>query len=130
MLNRAKWLIKEGKLRIRYMTNTDCIFCKIVSGEIKTDVVAQNDSAIAFNDINPVSDVHIVVIPKKHIDSVLTIEQVDSDEIIAMHNLVKDLVKEKDLSGFRLAYNGGKYQHVPHLHMHLLSGPKVEWKKL
>lgn len=130
MLNKAKWLIKESKLRLRYKFMKDCLFCKIINGEVKTDVIADYDDVMAFNDINPVAQTHIVIIPKRHIDSVLTLNQQDGQDLVKMHLLAKDLVEQNGLDGFRLAYNGGKFQHVPHLHMHLLAGPKVEWKKL
>lgn len=125
-----KWLAKEAKLRIRYKLMKDCLFCKIVKGEIKTDVVLETDLAMAFNDINPVSEVHVVIISKKHIDGATTVVDSDAADIVAMHKAAKKLVAERKLTGYRLAYNGGQFQHVPHLHMHLLAGSRVEWKKL
>ncbi len=130
MVKNAKWLVKEGVLRIKYMTARDCIFCKIVKGEIKSNFIGENEGAIAINDINPVSSTHVLIFPKKHIDSVLTINAQDSGDLVAMHKLVQKLVSEQKLEAFRLAYNGGKFQHMAHLHMHLLSGGKIEWKKL
>lgn len=125
-----KWLVKEGKLRISYKFMKDCLFCKIVKGDIKTDMVLETERAVAFNDINPVSEVHIVIVPKKHIDSVTSISGADALDIVAMHEAASKLVEDQKLASFRLAYNGGKFQHVPHLHMHLLAGKKVEWGKL
>lgn len=125
-----KWLVKEAKLRIKYKLMEDCLFCKIVKGEIKTDVVAETRLALAFNDINPVSEVHIVIIPKKHIDTAISVTNADSEDLVAMHLAAKKLVESKKLNGYRLAYNGGKFQHVHHIHMHLLAGSRVEWKKL
>ena len=130
MIKKAKWAIKEAGLRIKYMTMKDCIFCKIVNGEIKSKIVAENQEAIAINDINPVAKVHILIVPKKHIDSVLTIDQKDSGVIIEMFNIAKKLVLKMKLEAFRLTFNGGKFQHVSHLHMHLLAGSKIEWEKL
>jgi len=129
MLRKAKWLIKETQLRVKYRTSKDCIFCKIASGEISSKPVLENNNVIAINDVNPVADVHILIIPKKHIDSVLTISDSDAGDIVEMHKAAQQLVKEKNLDAFRLAFNGGKYQHVPHLHMHLLAGGSVQWKK-
>lgn len=108
----------------------DCLFCKIIKGEIKTDVVLETDKAIAFNDINPVSEVHVVIVPKKHIDSVISTTEADALDLVAMHEIARKLVENQKLASFRLAYNGGGFQHVPHLHMHLLAGKKVEWGKL
>lgn len=112
------------------MTSLDCLFCKLVAGEIKTDKVLETNSVVAVNDINPVAETHIVIIPKKHIDSVLTVENSDFRDIIEMFGVAKKLVEEKKLLAFRLAFNGGRYQHVPHLHMHLIAGGSVKWSKL
>jgi len=130
MLKKTRWAIKEARLRMTYMTSKDCLFCKIVNGEIKTDVVLETPEAMAFNDINPVSEVHIVIIPKKHIETVTSVEPEDGVDLVAMHKVAKQLVEKQKLSAYRLAYNGGKFQHVPHMHMHLLAGKKVEWEKL
>lgn len=130
MLSKAKFLAKEAKLRLTYMTTKDCIFCKIVARKIKSNIIYQNDKVLAFPDINPVSDVHILIVPKRHIDSVLTIDSGDSEDLVAMYGAVAKLVDDKKLDAFRVAFNGGKFQHVPHLHMHLLAGSKIEWRKL
>lgn len=108
----------------------DCLFCKIVAGEIKTEQVLENEKVLAFCDVNPIADVHVLIIPKRHIDSVLTVDENDSGDIIEMYLAVQQIVKKKNLDAFRLTVNGGKHQHVGHLHMHLLAGKKVDWKKL
>ena len=130
MLKKAKWLAKEAGLRIKYMTSKDCIFCKIVEGEIKVEPVIESKLVIAFNDINPVASTHVLIVPKKHIESVATVENSDADEIIELFRVADKIVKERDLAAYRLTFNGGSYQHVPHLHMHLLAGGKIEWAKL
>lgn len=112
------------------MTSRDCLFCKLVVGEIKTDKRLETDEVVAVNDINPVAETHIVIIPKKHIDSVLTITSEDGRDIIKMFEVAGKLVKDMKLDAFRLAFNGGRYQHVGHLHMHLLAGGSVKWRKL
>lgn len=112
------------------MTAKDCIFCKIVAGEIKTQPLLDTDSILAINDINPVAEIHILIIPKKHIESVLTVDAGDEKDIIEMFVAAGKLVGDKGLEAFRLAFNGGRYQHVPHLHMHLLAGGSVKWSKL
>lgn len=115
---------------VKYMTSRDCLFCKLVDGQIKTDKVLETDSVVAVNDMNPVAETHIVIIPKKHIDSVLTIDGRDASNIIDMFVVAQELVVSRKLAAFRLSFNGGSYQHVPHLHMHLLSGARVKWDKL
>ena len=130
MIRRVKFLAKEAQLRVKYMTSKDCIFCKIVSGEMKTNFIVETDKVVAFNDINPVSDVHILIVPKKHIESAVEISDSDASDLVEMHRVAKKLVEDNKLEAFRLAYNGGRFQHVGHLHMHLLAGQKVDWKKL
>ena len=112
------------------MTAKDCIFCKLASGEIKTQPVLETDKTLAIADINPVAPVHLLIIPKKHIESVLTIDESVAGDMIDMFKVSKELVNLKKLDAYRLTFNGGKYQHVPHLHMHLLAGGKIEWSKL
>lgn len=131
MFKKTGWLVKEAALRVKYMTAKDCIFCKIVSGEIQPrDPVIATNKTIAFWDINPVAQTHILIVPKKHIESVLTVTAGDAPDVINMFEVAHQIVKNKRLSAFRLAFNAGTYQHVPHLHMHLLAGGKVEWSKL
>lgn len=117
-------------MRIKYMTNKECIFCKIINGEIKSNMISETDLAVAIEDINPVAETHILIVPKKHIDSVLTINESDSSYLIDMHKVAGEIAKKNKLDSFRLAFNGGKFQHVPHLHMHFLAGRKIEWSKL
>lgn len=130
MIKRAKWLVKEAGLRIKYMATTDCIFCKIISGEIKKDFVAKTEKVVAFEDINPVASTHILIVPRRHIESVLTVGEADGNDLVAMFKVAQKIVAAKKLDAFRIAFNGGRYQHVPHLHMHLLAGGSVRWEKL
>ena len=130
MLKKAMWLAREAALRIKYMTTKDCLFCKIVKGDISIKPVLETQKIIAFNDINPIANIHILIVPKKHIESVETIKEEDSAQVIEMFRAVQKLVKEKNLDSFRIAFNGGAYQHVPHMHMHLLAGGSVKWSKL
>ena len=123
-------MAKEVVLRVQYMTSKDCLFCKLVAGEIKTDPVLVTERVIAVVDINPVARVHVVIIPKVHIESVLTVSGEDANDVMAMFEVAQKIIADKKLSAFRLAFNGGTYQHVPHLHMHLLAGGSVRWSKL
>ena len=130
MIKKARWLAKEAQLRIKYMTSKDCVFCKLVKGDIKTQPVLETNKTLAIADVNPVAPVHILIIPKRHIESVLTIDESVAGDMIDMFEVSKKLVQSKKLSAYRLTFNGGKYQHVLHLHMHLLAGGKIEWSKL
>lgn len=108
----------------------DCIFCKIVNREMKSSPVYETDTVMAINDINPVADTHILLFPKRHIDSVLTVKKGDGEVLEEMFGAAQKLVAEGELDAFRLAFNGGRYQHIPHLHMHLVAGSTIKWSKL
>ncbi|MFC2056904.1 histidine triad nucleotide-binding protein [Chloroflexota bacterium] len=107
----------------------DCIFCKIVAGEIPADILYQNDEVIAFRDINPLAPTHLLVIPKKHISSLAQLSEADSSLVGDMVNAANQLAKREGVteSGYRLVLNCGKQggQLVPHLHMHLLGGRQL-----
>lgn len=102
----------------------DCIFCKIIKGEIPKAKVFENDSFVAFNDINPKASVHILVIPKKHIESVKDLKDNDKELVGELILTAQKIAKEKNLEGYRLVVNVGRGggQIVDHLHLHLLSG--------
>lgn len=107
----------------------DCIFCKIVNGDIPSNKVYEDEMVLAFKDINPQMPIHIIVIPKKHIESIadLTVE----DEIVvgkiftAINKIAKDLGITN--TGFRVISNCGEDagQTVKHLHFHILAGEKM-----
>jgi len=102
----------------------DCIFCKIAKGEIPSSKVFENDELIAFNDINPKAKTHILIVPKKHIESVKHLEATDKELIGELFLVAKKIAEEKNLSGYKLVINVGREggQLVDHLHLHLLSG--------
>ena len=108
----------------------DCLFCKIVNGEIPSDKVYEDDKILAFRDVNPQAPVHVLIIPKVHIRSLdeLTPEH---DELIAhMMNKVKDIAADEGLEGgYRVVINTGEdgQQTVKHLHIHLLGKRKMTW---
>ena len=107
----------------------DCIFCKIVAGEIPADILYQDGEVIAFRDINPLAPVHLLIIPKKHIPSLAHLPEAESSIIGGMVNIANQLAKREGFaeSGYRLVINCGKQggQLVPHLHMHLLGGRQL-----
>lgn len=108
----------------------DCIFCKIVKGEIDSDKVYTDDQVTAFHDINPVSPVHLLVIPNKHIESVQDLEEEDQELMGHMFSVIGTLAEKFDIhrSGYRLIINNGPdaHQEVPHLHVHILGGKTME----
>lgn len=105
----------------------DCIFCKIVSGEIPSSKVYEDESVLAFNDINPAAPVHILVIPKKHIESAVKLTEEDNELIAHIFQVIKKIADEQGLeNGFRLVSNVGEDggQTVKHLHFHILGKKK------
>ena len=107
----------------------DCLFCKIVKGQIPSQKVYEDEKILAFKDINPAAPVHVLVIPKQHFENVLDVKEKDkeivADIFVAINKIAKQLGIEKD--GFRVITNCGKDsgQEVMHLHFHLLAGRKM-----
>lgn len=109
---------------------SECIFCKIASGEIESDIVYEDDRAIAFNDINPEAPTHILIIPKKHVGTLKDAETVDESLIGHLLLVAKDIAARRGIeSGYRLILNTGRGagQTVDHLHFHLLGGRLFTW---
>lgn len=106
-----------------------CLFCKIIASEIPASKVYEDTKVLAFNDIAPQAPVHILVIPRKHVDTVddLTEMSIISDLFAVIKRLAAELGIDK--SGYRIVVNHGKDagQAVPHLHFHLLGGRKLSW---
>jgi histidine triad (HIT) family protein len=110
----------------------DCIFCKIVSGDIPSKKVYEDDDVVSFHDINPIAPVHVLTIPKKHISSLLDIGEEDIELIGRLHLSLQKVAKELgvDKSGFRVITNTGEHgqQTVHHIHYHLIGGRQLDWK--
>ena len=110
----------------------DCIFCKIAGHDIPSDVVYEDDAVVAFRDLNPQAPIHVLIIPKKHIDSVNAFEPSDKEVVAHIFvDVAPKLAKQLkiDESGYRLVINTGKEggQTVGHLHVHLLGGRDMKW---
>ena len=106
----------------------DCIFCKIIKGEVPSNKVYEDEYVYAFYDINPVAKIHILVIPKKHINSLAELSEEDEEYVWSIHKAINKIAKDKgfDKSGYRVIVNCGKDagQEVMHLHYHILAGEK------
>lgn len=113
------------------MANKDCLFCKIIKGEIESEKVYEDKDIYAFHDINPEAPTHILIVPKKHISTNLDIREMDKDVIGQLFLVANKLAKEEkiDSSGFRVVMNCNKDagQAVYHIHLHLLGGRKMSW---
>lgn len=109
----------------------DCIFCKIAAGDVPASIVKQDDLVVAFEDINPQAPIHIQIIPRKHIPSVLELDLAQVDILARMVETANEIARERGLDerGFRLVFNCGPEagQTVPHLHLHLLGGRAMSW---
>lgn len=109
----------------------DCLFCGIADGKIKANLVYQDDAVLAFKDISPKAPVHILIIPRKHIASVLDIDSSDGSVIGQIFQVAARLAREQGIaeSGFRVVANSGADagQSVFHLHYHLLGGRQMSW---
>ena len=109
----------------------DCIFCKIVDGSISSEKVYEDDLILAFKDINPAAPVHIVIIPKEHIDSAMKLNEENINLISHIFMKSKQIAIENGIAetGFRLVNNCGKDggQSVNHIHFHLLGGRDMQW---
>jgi histidine triad (HIT) family protein len=108
----------------------NCIFCKIVNGEIPCSLVYQDGKIMAFKDINPLAPVHILVISKQHIESVQGLNESNSQIVSHIFEKIPGIAKDAGIadSGYRVITNIGKDsgQVVPHLHFHVLGGRKLE----
>lgn len=109
---------------------TDCLFCKIIEGEIPSETIYEDDKVIAFNDINPQAPVHFLVVPKEHIKSV---DETGEDHKELMGHIIyicSILAKENNLDkGYRIVINCGKEggQTVDHIHFHVLGKRNMQW---
>ena len=109
------------------MSEQDCIFCKIVRGEIPSRKVYEDDDIFAFHDINPAAPVHFMIIPKKHIASLTDAQEEDRDVLGHIMVMAGRLAREQgSTDGFRTVVNTGRVgrQDVYHLHVHILGGDK------
>lgn len=107
----------------------DCIFCKIINKELPSNIVYEDDEIIAFRDIKPVTPVHILVIPKKHISSLVNLTEDDEAVIGRIYTVINKIAKKEGIldKGFRVIVNCGEDggQVVKHIHFHLLGGKKL-----
>ena len=118
---------KKGEIKMN-----DCIFCKIIKKEIPSSIVYEDDEILAFRDINPAAPVHILVIPKKHISSLVDLNKEDELLVGKIYTTINKIAKQEgiDSKGFRVIVNCGEDggQEVKHLHFHILGGKKLGTK--
>jgi len=109
----------------------ECIFCKIVKGEIPSKKVLENDKFLAFHDINPIAPIHVLIIPKEHFSK---FDETPNETFSEMAEFIKEVAKALNITDYRLITNNGKNagQEVFHLHIHMVANPdgKLKWPKL
>jgi len=109
----------------------DCIFCKIAAGEFNTQFVFENDELVAFRDIRPQAPVHILIIPRRHIERINQLTDSDVELVGHMVLMANQLARQENISdsGYRLVFNCGRDsgQEVEHIHLHLFGGRKMSW---
>ena len=107
----------------------DCLFCKIIKGEIPSTKVYEDDEVLAFNDIEPLAPIHILVVPKKHIASLTHMEDGDEKLVGKIYKVINIIAEEKGFKkeGYRVIVNCGENggQEVMHLHFHVLAGKNL-----
>jgi len=109
---------------------SNCIFCKIIEGKVKSDIVYQDKKIMAFVDISPQAPTHILIIPKEHYESLEEAAQKDPAVLGHIMEVVPKIAKQKQLEmGYRVVFNCGEdaTQLVPHIHFHLLGGRRFHW---
>lgn len=108
----------------------ECVFCNIISGKVPADIIYQDEHVVAFSDINPKAQVHILIIPRRHITSVNAVEDPDVAILGQLFVAARKIAGEQGVaeSGYRLVVNTGEDagQIVYHLHIHLLGGEKLD----
>lgn len=110
---------------------SDCVFCRIVSGELPADVVTTTDRSVAFRDLNPQAPTHVLVIPRRHITNASTVEDDHGDDVADLLTTARAVAEQEGLleRGYRLVFNVGDDagNTVPHLHLHVIGGRPMSW---
>lgn len=109
----------------------DCLFCKILAGEIPADIIFESDDAIAFRDINPQAPTHALIIPRRHVATINDLEEGDAALVGNLFLAAKKIAADEGIAdaGYRVAMNCNEDagQTVFHLHLHLLGGRQLGW---
>ncbi len=109
----------------------DCLFCRIVAGEVTADVIRQDEHTVAFRDISPQAPVHVLVIPRRHLTSAATVEAGDAMVVADLLLAARAVADQEGVldSGYRLVFNVGDdaLNSVAHLHLHVLGGRRLTW---
>ena len=109
--------------------DSNCIFCKIIEGDIPADIVLRNENVVAFNDLNPQAPTHVLLIPTLHTESAVGIARNSATMTADLFLAADQIAKERGLNGYRTVFNTGEAagQSVFHAHLHLLGGRAMTW---
>lgn len=108
-----------------------CLFCAIVAGDVPAEVVHRGERTVAFRDIHPVAPVHVLVVPRRHIESAAAVSAEDADDVVALFTAAREVAEAEGIAsserGYRLVLNVGRdaLNSVPHLHLHVIGGRKM-----
>jgi len=107
----------------------DCIFCKIIEGQIPADIVFRNENVVAFNDLNPQAPTHVLIIPTLHTENAASLSKISATITAALFTAASEIAAERGLTGYRTVFNTGADagQSVFHAHLHLLGGRGLAW---
>src|ERR1700731_3200586 len=109
----------------------DCLFCQIVQKQIPASIVEETDRTLSFRDINPKAPVHVLVIPKEHVASLMGLSPAHAAVLSEIHQAIQRVARQEkiDATGFRVVVNNGKDsgQAVSHIHYHVLGGRRLNW---
>lgn len=110
---------------------TECLFCRIVAGEVPADVVARTDSSVAFRDVDPQAPTHVLVVPTEHVDDAAALDSGHAAMLAELVSTARSVAEVDGVAdtGYRLVFNVGDDagNTVPHLHLHLLGGRSLAW---
>ena len=112
-------------------SDKDCIFCKIIAGQVPTALLYEDEDVVIFRDINPITPIHLLVVTRQHILSLAQMTERETALIGKMAKAANQVAREQGIaaSGYRLTINSGPDagQIIPHLHMHLMGGRNLHW---
>ena len=113
------------------MSAADCVFCGIVAGEVPSQVVHESADALAFRDLSPQAPVHVLVVPRRHIEDAAALGPDDAAVLSEMFALARQVAEMEGIAGrgYRLLFNVGSdaSNSVPHLHLHVVGGRRLAW---
>jgi histidine triad (HIT) family protein len=109
--------------------SNDCLFCRIAARELDTDLVYEDEQAVAFNDINPQAPTHVLVVPRRHIERLSDLTADDKDLMGHLANVAANVARKRGLNDYRVVINCGEGagQSIWHIHLHLLGGRPLRW---